>query len=239
MNPQPALPVTPTTSRAEMSSSEPPATAGSADQQGLAAELRAATAEAHEEAENTPFIRGLLAGRLEVTDYAWLASQLHAVYRVLEDAVAANTDPAVAPFLAPELARLPSLTEDLEHLAGPGWSERFPVLPATEAYRERLREVCFDWPAGLLAHHYIRYMGDLSGGQLLGRVLRRVFGFVDDKGTEFYRFPDVPSPKAFKQRYRRLLDELPWSEQERQRFIDEANRAFHHNTAIFHDLASR
>lgn len=213
--------------------------AGGDGRAGFAAELRAATEDAHQEAENAPFVRDLLDGRLPVADYARLAAQLHAVYSVLEDAVAANTDPVLKPFLASELTRLPALAADLDHLAGSDWATRLPVLPATEAYRNRLHAVCFDQPARLLAHHYVRYLGDLSGGQLVGRVLRRVFEFEDNRGTEFYLFPDIASPKAFKDRYRTLLDDLPWPEQERRKLIDEANLAFRLNMAVFGDLAAQ
>lgn len=200
---------------------------------GLAARIRRASAAAHREAEGAPFVQDLLAGRLPVEGYVHLAAQHEAIYRVLEAAVAANADPAVAPFLAPELARLPALEADLAFLAGPGWRDRVPVLAATEAYCDHLHRVTGTWPGGLLAHHYVRYLGDLSGGQVIGRVLARVYRFEDERGTAFYRFPAIPSPKAHKVRYRQLLDALPWAEPDRQRLIDEVGVAYRLNAAVF------
>lgn len=207
------------------------------DDDRLSVRVRAETWEAHQEAERAPFVQDLLGGRLPVADYARLAAQHHAIYQVLEATVAATTEPVLAPFLAPELARVPSIVADLEHLAGPDWDARLPPLAATEAYCTHLRTLGHQWPGGLLAHHYVRYLGDLSGGQVVGRVLQRIYRFDDHRGTEFYRFPDIASPKAFKARYRSLLDALPWDETDRRRLIDEVSLAYRLNTDVFYDLS--
>lgn len=205
--------------------------------EALSARLRTETWDAHRAAEHAPFVQDLLAGRLPVLEYARLAAQHHAIYQVLESTLTPTAAPGLAPFLVPELHRLPALEADLDHLAGPGWPDRLPVLPATAAYCDHLRTLTRAWPGGLLAHHYVRYLGDLSGGQLVGRVLQRVYGFDDHRGTDFYRFPAIPSPKAFKDRYRAQLDRLPLDEAGRRRLIDEVNLAYRLNTDVFHDLA--
>ena len=46
-----------------------------------------------------PFMQDLMAGRLGPLDYAQLVVQHHAIYSVLEAAVDASTDPAIAPLL--------------------------------------------------------------------------------------------------------------------------------------------
>jgi heme oxygenase len=198
--------------------------------------IRAATWDAHAGAEHTPFMQDLLAGRLARTDYARLAAQHHAIYSVLEAAVDANDDPAVAPMLAPELRRLPEVTADLEYLAGPDWSATLAATPSTEAYCDRLRAVCFDWPGGLVAHHYVRYLGDLSGGVVIGRVVARVFDLPDGCGTRFYRFDGIASPKDTKDHYRRLLDGLDWGDDEQARVIEEVLAAYRANTEVLLDL---
>jgi heme oxygenase len=75
-------------------------------------------------------------------------------------------------------------------------------------------------------------MGDLSGGQFIGRVVRRVLGIDETNGAAFYDFPGVPDAKAFKEEYRRRLDAAPWDADERARIIDEIHRAYRHNTAV-------
>jgi len=94
-------------------------------------------------------------------------------------------------------------------------------------YCERLRDVCFSWSGGLVAHHYTRYLGDLSGGQVLGRIVQRVYELPDGKGASAYRFDAIDSPKRFKDDYR----------DERRRIADEANVAFECSRAVFDDLA--
>jgi heme oxygenase len=198
--------------------------------------LREATEEAHRGAENTDFVVALVEGALPRDEFTRLVRQLHAVYSVLEDATAASTDPHLEPVLVPELARVPALEADLEYLAGPGWRDDFALVPATEAYCERMRATCFDSSGGLVAHHYVRYLGDLSGGQILGRVVARVYELPDGLGTAAYRFDEIASPKRFKEDYRARLDALPWDDDERERAAAEAVHAFAHNTAIFRDL---
>jgi heme oxygenase len=44
--------------------------------------------------------------------------------------------------------------------------------------------------------------------QVLARVVVKALELPDDgTGTAFYRFPEIPSAKVFKDEYRRLLDE--------------------------------
>lgn len=203
---------------------------------GLSAQIRAASWDAHQAAEHSPFIQQLLGGRLPVAEYARLAAQHHPIYSVLELAVAGNDDPAIAAFLDPALNRVPAIEADLAYLVGADWADRITPLRSTADYVDHLRRVCFTSPVALLAHHYVRYLGDLSGGQLIGRVLKRIYELPDERGTAFYRFAEIDSPKAFKDRYRALLDALPWADDARAHLIDEVNAAFRLNAAIFDEL---
>ena len=112
------------------------------------------------------------------------------------------------------------------------------VLPATEAYVARIAEVGRSWSGGLVAHHYVRYLGDLSGGQILGRAIARVYDLPERTGTSAYFFEEIASPKGFKEEYRAALDALPWDAEERARVADEANVAFHCNAELFHQLSA-
>lgn len=102
----------------------------------------------------------------------------------------------------------------------------------TTRYVERLREVAYEWPAGFVAHHYIRYMGDLSGGQIIRRMLERAYGYTTD-GLQFYIFDDIPKPKVFKDTYRAKLDAAPLTPEDQQRVIDEVNFAYRLNGDLF------
>jgi heme oxygenase len=142
------------------------------------------------------------------------------------------------PFVRPELARLPELERDLGHLGGAGWQERAVALPATAAYAARIEQVARSWPAGFVAHHYTRYLGDLSGGQVIRGVAERTWGFErKGDGVRFYVFEGIGNPAQFKREYREALDGVVLDEMERQRVVEECRRAFALNTALFRDLA--
>jgi heme oxygenase len=205
---------------------------------GLAQQVRTLTREDHAAAETTPFVTELMGGRLGVSAYTRLAGQHYFIYEALEAAAAAQADdPVAGQFVALDLTRLPALKLDLSHLLGPEWRARIAPLPSVEAYRERLREVGAGWPAGFVAHHYTRYLGDLSGGQLVRKALQREYG-LGEEGTAFYAFPGV-AVGAVKRRYREMLDAAPWDEAERAGFVDEVSLAFRLNKAVFDELAEQ
>ncbi|MGQ0845351.1 MAG: biliverdin-producing heme oxygenase [Sporichthyaceae bacterium] len=204
----------------------------------LSKRIREDTREVHEHAEHAPFIQDLLGGRLGLEGYARLVVQHQAIYTELEAAVAANSDPVVGEFLAAELSRLAALRADLDYLREAGVATASPVLAATQRYCEHIRTVCFQRPAALLAHHYVRYLGDLSGGMIVARVLRRHLELPDERGTSFYAFPELASPREFKLRYRALLDALPWGEAERDALIAEVHLAYQFNAEILYSLGA-
>lgn len=204
---------------------------------GLAARLRSETAEDHRRAEAAPFVGDLLEGRLPVADYARLVVQHRAIYAALEAAVAANADPDLVPVLAPELTRLPAIEADLAFLLGADPTDWPEVVPAARTYADRITEVG-GTSEGLVAHHYLRYLGDLSGGQMIGRALRRIYDFPDARGTAFYRFDAISSPKAFKDRYRSSLDALGWDEDRVRAVVDEVSLGFRLNADLFTELGA-
>jgi heme oxygenase (biliverdin-producing, ferredoxin) len=204
---------------------------------GFSTTLRAGTRAAHESAERRPFADDLVHGRIDRAGYAAMLGQLYFVYDRLEQAADAMADDdQAAPFITPELHRRAALQSDLARLLGDDWPTRLVALPATAAYCARLDAVAFDWPGGFVAHHYTRYLGDLSGGQVIGQMAERTYGLTDE-GTRFYRFDGITDPKAFKGGYRRALDEAPWDADERRRIIDEATTAFELNSRLFDELA--
>ncbi|MER5205293.1 biliverdin-producing heme oxygenase [Streptomyces sp. NPDC002825] len=200
--------------------------------------IRTASHAQHTEAETSSFMGDLLGGRLGVDAYARYTEQLWFVYRALEEgADALREDPVAGPFIQPELFRTAALEQDLAHLRGPAWREAASPLPATVAYAERVAECARDWPAGYVAHHYTRYLGDLSGGQIIRDRAERTWGF-DRKGdgVRFYVFEEIANPAAFKRAYRELLDGVNADDLEKQRIVDECKRAFDFNSAVFREL---
>jgi heme oxygenase len=200
--------------------------------------IRTASHDAHTEAETTTFMGDLLGGKLGVEAYARYTEQLWFVYEALESAAPALAgDPVAGPFVQPELMRLGALERDLEHLRGPGWRATLAALPATRAYAERVTECARTWPGGYVAHHYTRYLGDLSGGQIIRDRAEKAWGFAKKgDGVRFYVFEDITNPAAFKRGYRELLDRVRADDLEKQRIVSECKRAFALNTAVFRAL---
>ncbi|PWE07238.1 biliverdin-producing heme oxygenase [Streptomyces sp. BSE7F] len=200
--------------------------------------IRTASHEQHVEAETSTFMSDLLGGRLGVDAYARYTEQLWFVYEALEaGAQGLESDPAAGPFIRPELFRLAALERDLAHLRGPGWRSTLTALPATRAYADRVTECARDWPSGYIAHHYTRYLGDLSGGQIIRDRAEKTWGFArKGDGVRFYVFEQIPNPATFKRGYRELLDTVPVDDMEKQRIVTECKRAFALNTAVFRAL---
>ncbi|MGW2572972.1 biliverdin-producing heme oxygenase [Streptomyces sp. NPDC001537] len=200
--------------------------------------IRTASHEQHTEAETSTFMSDLLGGRLGVEAYARYTEQLWFVYEALEDgAERLASDPVAGPFIRPELFRLPALERDLAHLRGAGWRAGLSALRATEAYAARVRECAEQWPGGYIAHHYTRYLGDLSGGQIIRDKAEKTWGFArKGDGVRFYVFEGVANPAAFKRGYRVLLDGIRADDLEKQRIVAECKRAFALNTAVFRAL---
>ena len=215
-----------------MSVADPPGT------DRLSARVRAETQVHHEAAQGSGFLDALAAGRLPLAAYADLAVQHFVVYDTLERAGREMAgDPVAGDFVRPELDRVPALAADLGFLVGPDWPGRIAPLPATVEYRERLHAVAFDRAWAFLAHHYTRYLGDLSGGQYLGPAIARTYRLNGD-GHRFFAFEGI-RPPAFRTAYRRMLDRIVWPRAEEDAFVAEVSEAYRLNIAMLAELNER
>ncbi len=195
--------------------------------------LRERTMADHGDAEGSTLMRDLVAGTLDRDRMGDMLGQHLLVYRALETtARALANDPVVAPFLLPGLERTEALEADVRLLLGPEAVDALAPRPGTAAYVARLDAVG-SWAGGFVAHHYTRYLGDLSGGQHIRRIVERAY---PDLPIRFYTFEAVESPKALKDRYRELLDEAPWPADEQDRIIDEVREAYRLNQEMFASL---
>ncbi|GGY40373.1 biliverdin-producing heme oxygenase [Streptomyces djakartensis] len=200
--------------------------------------LRAASREQHQQVRGSAFLSDLLGSRLGVDAFARYTEQLWFVYGALESgAERLAGDPVAGPFVRPELFRTAALERDLEHLRGPDWRSGISALPATREYARRITECARAWPAGYVAHHYTRYLGDLSGGQIIRDAAEKAWGLPrKGDGVRFYVFERIPNPAAYKRGYHELLDSVPGDELERQRAVAECERAYALNNAVFRAL---
>ncbi|GAB2457875.1 biliverdin-producing heme oxygenase [Jatrophihabitans fulvus] len=202
----------------------------------LSAAMRAGSAAEHRAAEDSPFVTELLAGRLRPAAYADLLLRLRRVYAALEAAVSATAaDPFVAAVHDPVLDRVAAIDADLAHWA-PGSDPAVVVSPATDAYCARL-DAARSWGGLLVAHHYTRYLGDLSGGQAIARALVRTYGPDASAGVSFFDFA-IAKPKLWKDAYRARLDALAPADEDAERLVEEVRTAFRLNRAVFAELGA-
>ncbi|MEU0519502.1 biliverdin-producing heme oxygenase [Streptosporangium sp. NPDC006007] len=198
--------------------------------------LRNATWSDHESAEDEGYLKALMAGRLSREAYGELVAQHYFAYVALDNASRALADdPVAGPFVFPVLYREEALIRDLETIYGADWRSRIEPSRPTRTLVARIEQVA-DWPGGHIAHHYTRYMGDLSGGQFIRMELQKIYGYQPGGGVDFYLFDEVGSLPRFKNDYRARLDALPVDEAEKQRIIGETRLAYQLNTEVLADL---
>lgn len=203
----------------------------------LSIRLREGTKASHAKAEKTAFIRSFLKGQIDRDAYGRFLISLYHVYSAMEEELERRREhPCLSRLDFPELHRKASLERDLAFFHGPDWRRHLAPSPAARAYVQHLREVSSTTPELLVAHCYTRYLGDLSGGQVLKGIAQRAMDLPGDSGTSFYVFEDIDDEKSFKALYRRRLDELPIDDAMAERIVVEANMAFNLNVALFEEL---
>ncbi len=136
----------------------------------------------------------------------------------------------------PALHRQEALTEDLHFLHGEGWAQELTVTDLTLAYATRLHEIGSGSPELLVAHSYVRYLGDLSGGQLLKRIVAGALHLECGNGTRFYEFPEPAT--ALASRYRAGMDALPLDQATIERIVIETRQSFRMHGDLFSALAA-
>lgn len=166
-----------------------------------------------------------------------------------------SSHPSLAPSYNPSLLRrTEALSSDIAHFlscssTSPAEWQRHPLytgtflpLPAPLAeYTSRLTAISQSSdPTSLLAHSYVRYLGDLSGGQFIKRMLAKAYG-VDDTAMTFYEFRKLGSSetagigdmKKLKEWFKDAMDDGIGEDVHQKRIVvDEAQEAFRLNGAL-------
>lgn len=180
-------------------------------------------------------LHGRPAGKLDWGAYITLLEQYLHLYRVLE---ATETRFAAAPELAgvldTRLDRVSALEADLADLLV-GTAPAGPT-DATQEYVDHLGSLPADARERYFVHHYPRYLGDLSGGEVIGKLAARHYELPTDS-LRTWRFDGIEKHKAYKNQYRAALDTASLTEAQREAFIDEARTGFILAKKLFDSLA--
>ena len=202
----------------------------------LAIRLKEGTKESHSAAENTKFVASFLRGVVDYEEYRKLLTNFYYVYDTMEQRIRETEDPMVQAIKSEDLERKEAIERDLEYYYGPEWKDKQIPSEACNTYCHRINEIAEKDPYLLIAHHYTRYIGDLSGGKILREIAARVLKPPVGKGLDFYEFPSIPNAKEFKNNYRAVLDSLECDEQQINALITEANYAFRLNMYMFEEI---
>ena len=200
-------------------------------------QLKEGTKKSHTMAENTSFVKNFLKGVVNPESYRKLVADLYFVYRAMEDEVEKLKDhPCIGPIKFDELNRTISLEKDLIYYYGVDWRDKISPTSSCQMYVDRIRTVADESPELLVGHHYTRYLGDLSGGQILKGIAEKTLDLPEGEGLNFYEFPTIVDRKGFKESYRTTLDTLPIDQSTANKIIVEANYAFRLNMYMFDEL---
>jgi len=204
----------------------------------LAERLRAGTRSLHTAAERAGIMPTLLRGQLDRGSYCALLRNLYPIYAALEAALVRHAAHAVVgPVVFPVLFKRDALAADLNELHGDGWAAGLPLHPAAAAYARRLRDIDTESPELLVAHAYVRSLGDLSGGQLLRGIVAKGMG-LGDAATSFYAFGSPADVSRHVQTFRAALNALPADEAVAAAIVAEARSSFERHVALFDELAA-
>ncbi|WP_411870774.1 biliverdin-producing heme oxygenase [Vulcanococcus limneticus] len=195
--------------------------------------LHARIGAAHRQAEGMVFSRALLEGQVSPFQLAALLCALRPAYELLEEQgpeLAAALGSTAIPWAA--LARSQALAQDAEALAA------LPAAPASAAaalWLEQLRVLAQQAPHRLMAHIYVRYGGDLSGGQQLGGQANAILQSYGLPALHFWAF-NRPTPEL-KQALHDGFEQLDLSPAEEEELLEEAESAFRATQRLLAELA--
>jgi heme oxygenase len=173
--------------------------------------LKDLTWEKHKSAERQDFVRVMFSGNIDPAFYATFLANQHPCYEILE--VNAMLHRLVLGM--PDIRRAPAILADVQEL----WTDtetKPKIVPVVNEYIKHIMTLSANDPEKLMAHIYVRHMGDLAGGQM---IAKRVPG-----AGRLYKFEE---PDALKEAIRaRINDDL----------AEEANICFDFAIRMFKEL---
>jgi heme oxygenase len=144
--------------------------------------LKELTHEAHQNAERQEFVKILFSGQINPKLYAAFLKNQHPMYELLE--VFAMMHGLLNDL--PDIRRAPKILTDFQELWSDGDVEP-QILPVVKRYTDHIMSIKDD-PKKLMAHIYVRHMGDLFGGQMIAKK-------VPGSG-QMYKFQDENTLKT-------------------------------------------
>jgi len=196
--------------------------------------MKKETWDEHEASKDSNFAISIMSGELGKEGFIEWQRALYPIYVILEDILKKNRkDPVLHIFDHRKLDRAERIFDDLQKLGADPVKNPSPLktVPPYIAAIEKASES----PQRLMAYHYTRYMGDMNGGQVIARAMENVCG-IDREALSCYDFSEIGDGYHYRKQYKTLLELSPWTEEEREAFIDEAKIAYARNADFFEEL---
>jgi heme oxygenase len=205
----------------------------SIQEESFSNQLKSSTMKAHEAIERNEFINRIFKMQISRQEYALLVNGFKEVYKSMERAITRNfSDEDLYKFRFDKLKRVSRLEQDVSY-----WGE-VPIIShrklqiAVGDYLKKIENLSQKNPHLLWAHLYVRYFGDLSGGQMMAIFLAKNFG--SDEGLSFYEFGDRYEIASLKQGFRTAIDQYGEMYKDfRNPIIEEANLVFKLNDDLY------
>lgn len=196
--------------------------------------MKEETWEEHEASKDSKFAVGIMSGELGVQGFIEWQRVLYPIYVNLENIMRKNRkDSTLHIFDHRKLDRSEKIYNDLMSL-GVDPNEDPSPLKSLDPYLDAIHAASAA-PQRIMAYHYTRYMGDMNGGQVIARAMTKVYG-IEQESLSCYDFSELGDTYHYRKQYKTLLELAPWTEEERQMFIDEAKIAYSVNSAMFEEL---
>jgi heme oxygenase len=175
-------------------------------------------------------------GELNLAAYTRYLINLAHLYRALEKQTVSQAPFArSAPLWDARLHRSESIASDLTALGISHWEATTAPSDSMMEYITHLDSLAGRSDVRLVAHHYTRYLGDLSGGQAIAALVARHYGASPEQ-LSFYRFELLDNLVSYKNEYRDKLDALQLSSDDESILVAEVALAFRFNQSVFDDL---
>lgn len=182
--------------------------------------LREQTKELHLAAEQTEFMKQMFIGGLPLSKYLEYLMSLEKIYSVLEYEIRDSIDSdIILSVFDTRLERSALISKDIKAIARKHVLKRSTI----DIINEYVKYIKSSNEVELLAHHYIRYLGDLSGGQMISKLLQRSYSFSDNQ-TLFYKF-DLDA-KQYREEYKTRLNDIVVSDESANIFINAVNNIY-------------
>jgi heme oxygenase len=188
----------------------------------------------HEDSKESPFAKGIMGGELGVRGFVEWQRALYPIYDLLEEILKENhNDPVLHVFDHRKLDRTKKIYNDLASLGADPIKDK-TKLESIPPYLEAIKKASAS-PQRLMAYHYTRYLGDINGGQVIAMRMEKVYG-IDKTSLSCYDFSQLGDLYHYRKQYKTLMEISPWTEEERQMFVDEAKIAYARNSDLFEEL---